>query len=260
MGLHLNDNGTWKQAQEVYVNDGGTWKTCLDVLINDGGTWKSALYESGSQSFTTAGSTTFTVPAGVYTLTATVIGAGGGGGGCHSNGDLWVGGGGGAGGYINQQTYSVTPNEVLTIEVGEEGDWGSTNFNGWNNVNPARGSSGRSSSHGSDGGDSFIARSGTDIARAQGGEGGPCGQHAGFTSSRGSWSSGASCVRAANGTPVGSSNTLAMVSANVGCYGYGYSGPQSGGSNGSGYGSGGTGGFYANPGADGGVGRIELSW
>ena len=239
----------------MYVNDGGTWKTCLDVLINDGGTWKSALYESGSQNFTTAGSTTFTVPAGVYTLTATIIGAGGGGGGCHSNGDLWVGGGGGAGGYINQQTYSVTPNEVLTIEVGEEGDWGSTNFNGWTNVNPARGSSGRSSSHGSDGGDSFIARSVRTCPRTRRRRR-PCGQHAGFTSSRGSWSSGR-LVRAANGTPVGSSNMLAMVSANVGCYGYGYSGPQSGGSNGSGYGSGGTGGFTQIPAQMGALGELN---
>tara|TARA_Y100000310_G_scaffold324234_1_gene385868 strand:+ start:136 stop:918 length:783 start_codon:yes stop_codon:yes gene_type:complete len=260
MSLYVKHNDVWEEVYEVFVKEAGTWETATNVYIKDSDVWEPVLGGSGSQNYTTAGSNTFTVPAGIYTITATIYGAGGGGGGCHSSGDLWVGGGGGAGGYIDEQTYSVTPNEVLTIEVGEEGDWGSTYFVGWQVVNPARGQSGRSSSHGSDGGDSFIARSGTDIARAVGGEGGPCGLSAGFDSPRGSWNNGNSCVTAANGTPTGSSNTVAEKSASIGCYGYGYGGPQAGGSNGSGYGSGGTGGYYSAAGADGGVGRIELTW
>jgi len=259
MSLHVNDSGTWKPVQEVYVNDGGIWKPCLDVSVNDGGSWKSALYESGSQNFTTAGSTTFTVPAGVYSITATIVGGGGGGGGTHSTGDIWVGGGGGAGGYISSTSYSVTPNETITVVVGDYGDWGSTYFNGWNNIGQ-RGSANRTASHGGDGGDSYLKRGTTDIARAQGGEGGPCGLSADFDSPRGSWNDGDSCVTAANGTPTGSSNTVAEKSASIGCYGYGFHGPQDGGTNGSGYGSGGDGSYAANAPDDGTIGRIELTW
>lgn len=41
MGLHVNDNGTWKLANEVWVNDSGTWKPS-QAWINDSGSWKIA--------------------------------------------------------------------------------------------------------------------------------------------------------------------------------------------------------------------------
>ena len=170
MSLHVNDSGTWKQAQEVHVNDGGTWKSCLDVYVNDGGTWKSALYESGSQNFTTAGSTTFTVPAGVYSLTATIVGGGGGGGGNDGSGDNRAGGGGGSGGYYENVTISVTPSEQLSIVVGEGGTRGSFYFNGNSQCSQNSGSTG--SKNADDGEDSSISRGSTVLYSAGGGGGG----------------------------------------------------------------------------------------
>jgi hypothetical protein len=64
--------------------------------------------QTASQTFTTSG--TFTVPAGVTSITIEVVGAGGDGGG---NG----GGGGGGGGY-SSGTYSVTPLTTLPVIVG----------------------------------------------------------------------------------------------------------------------------------------------
>lgn len=41
MTLHLNDSGTWRQAQSVYVNDNGTWREIQEIYVNDAGTWRS---------------------------------------------------------------------------------------------------------------------------------------------------------------------------------------------------------------------------
>jgi hypothetical protein len=40
MTLHLNDAGTWRTIQGVYVNDAGTWRTIQAVYVNDAGTWR----------------------------------------------------------------------------------------------------------------------------------------------------------------------------------------------------------------------------
>lgn len=41
MPLSINDNGTWREAQGVYVNDAGTWREIQEVYVNDAGTWRS---------------------------------------------------------------------------------------------------------------------------------------------------------------------------------------------------------------------------
>jgi len=64
--------------------------------------------QTDSLSFTTSG--TFTVPAGITSLTITVVGAGG-------NGWLNGGGGGGGGGYA-KGIYTVTPLSTLNVTVG----------------------------------------------------------------------------------------------------------------------------------------------
>lgn len=66
------------------------------------------------QTFTTAGGCAYTVPAGVTSVRALVVGGGGGGGADN-------GGGGGAGGYIHDTSYAVTPGASLTVAVGEGG-------------------------------------------------------------------------------------------------------------------------------------------
>ena len=83
---------------------------------------------SGSQTFT-SGSGNFTVPAGVYLLTYSIVGGGGGGSGGYqiggrnngyTFGDLVGGAGGGAGRRISQ-TLAVTPGQVIAYSVGAAG-------------------------------------------------------------------------------------------------------------------------------------------
>ena len=92
-----------------------------------GGTGKAgvAYFSWGSQqTFTTVGTTTFTVPNFVTTLTVNAAGGGGGGGyltdsGCNS--DYGTAGGGSSGQIISGYSLAVTPGQVLTITVGAGG-------------------------------------------------------------------------------------------------------------------------------------------
>lgn len=97
-------------------------------------------------SFTSTGTTTWTVPAYVYKVKITVIGGGGGGASLAGNARS---GGGGGGGTIG--VFSVTPEDVLTINVGAGGAVG----------NP-----------GTAGGASYVIGTGIAI-QANGGAGGP---------------------------------------------------------------------------------------
>ncbi|HRH31168.1 MAG TPA: hypothetical protein PK950_00695 [Candidatus Paceibacterota bacterium] len=103
----------------------------------------------GSQtvSFQTAGSHSWTVPAGTTSVSIQVIGAGGGGGGGTSS---QGGHGGGGGGYINAQNIPFTAGQTFTMSVGTRGNGGAVN------------------SPGSDGGDTIF--NGTTY-RATGGKG-----------------------------------------------------------------------------------------
>ncbi len=120
------------------------------------------LYTIGGTSFygqiyTTQGASTFTVPAGVTSITVEMWGGGGGGGG---GGNTAAGGAGGGGGYVTS-THSVTPLETLNVYVG--GGGGGGNFN--NGGNDAGGGGGG-------GGYSSLYRSSTALAIAAGGGGG----------------------------------------------------------------------------------------
>jgi hypothetical protein len=99
-----------------------------------------------STTFTTVGSNTFAVPAGVTKISAVLIGGGGAGG---ASGGGSGGNGGGGGGLIYVNEYSVTPGQTLNITVGAGGV-------------AVRGGAG------GNGGDSSI----TGIATAFGGKGG----------------------------------------------------------------------------------------
>lgn len=65
-------------------------------------------------SFTSVGSTNWTVPANVNQVEVLVVAGGGGGG-------AWVGGGGGAGGVVYRENYPVTPGESIAVTVGAGG-------------------------------------------------------------------------------------------------------------------------------------------
>ncbi|MGB4967092.1 MAG: hypothetical protein WBO35_02715, partial [Candidatus Saccharimonadales bacterium] len=102
--------------------------------------------------FRTAGTSTFTVPAGVTNLTVQVWGAGGGGG--AGSGGSGPGGDGGGGGY-SKAVLSVTPSESLTILVGTGGLSAQALSDGGNG-----------------GGYSAVRRGGTFLLQAGGGGGG----------------------------------------------------------------------------------------
>ena len=119
----------------------------------------------GQEVFTSNG--TFTVPAGVTQVSAVVIGGGGGGG--NNQGTFFAqnsGAGGGAGG-LSYGTFSVTPGETLTVNVGSGGGAGSSG--GSSSIvrssttllqGSGGGSGGTNSSNGSGGGSSGTERDG----------------------------------------------------------------------------------------------------
>ena len=103
-------SGNWKQVTAGWV------KTSDKVVYSD------VKAESGSARFDNIGSGTWTVPRGVTSVTATVIGGGGGGGGgCEKDPYVSGGGGGGSGG-INVQTITVTPGQTISYTVGRGGE------------------------------------------------------------------------------------------------------------------------------------------
>lgn len=73
--------------------------------------------------FTTVGTTSWTVPAKVYSVQYLIVGGGGGSGGGYDNG----GGGGGGGGMVLLGTLSVVPGTSYTITVGDGGIGGISN-------------------------------------------------------------------------------------------------------------------------------------
>lgn len=96
--------------------------TTASSLAVSGGTLTLAAVSRGSQSFTTVGSTSWTAPAGVSSVSFLVVGGGGGGG--SSQNWNWGAGGGGAGGVLINSSYSVTPNTAYTVTVGGGGNGG----------------------------------------------------------------------------------------------------------------------------------------
>lgn len=92
------------------------------VLTYDGATWQvlsvtpSIFSRGGYQWFVNSAS--FTVPPGVFFITAECVGGGGGGGGTSTTGAAATGGNGGARGIGR---YAVTPGQVIPVTVGQGG-------------------------------------------------------------------------------------------------------------------------------------------
>lgn len=141
------------------------------------------IYQVGGQTFngriySTSGTDTYTVPAGVTTLTVKAWGAGGGGG--AGSGGTGTGGNGGGGGFT-QTDITVTPGQNLTIEVGTAGATATTNNRGGNG-----------------GGYSAVKNGGTFLAQAGGGGGG-AGTNGGNTGAGGSAGAGGGTSGTAGG-------------------------------------------------------------
>ena len=173
----------------------------------------------GQEVFTSNG--TFTVPAGVTQVSVVVIGGGGGGG--NNTGSFFgqsSGAGGGAGG-LSYGTFSVTPGESLTVNVGSGGGVGSS------------------------GGSSSIVRSATTLLQGSGGTGGGTND----TNGTGGGSSGTERDGGGDGGAGGDGSTAIFANApdgggaGGGAGGYSGNGGVGGGDGGSGSGgSGGSGG------------------
>ena len=110
------------------------------------------------QVYTAQGTSTFTVPAGVTSISVKVWGGGGGGG---AGGSSAAGGAGGGAGYVSG-TITVTPGETLDVYVGGGGAAGTRNTSGGG---------------GGGGGSSTIYRSTTPLAVSSGGGGGGGGRN-----------------------------------------------------------------------------------
>jgi hypothetical protein len=122
MSISVNDNGTWRTINVVSVNDNGTWRNARAVFINENGIWRTVYgNNSGSQSFG-VGATSWTVPEGIFSITA--VGCGGGGAGGSGDGGAnndGPGFGGGGANLVSSGPIAVTPGQVLNISVGVGG-------------------------------------------------------------------------------------------------------------------------------------------
>lgn len=160
--MELNQTSLIRRSQELWIN-----------VVNKGtiAVLPPTAILTNSQTFSTPGADTFTVPGGVTEVQVTVYGGGGGGGGeAVSN---WPGYGGrraahganGGGGGLAISVLSVTPGEILTLSIGAGGGSGvgqylfesTTNALGGNGIN---------------GTNSYVSRSGGQVCLAYGGEGG----------------------------------------------------------------------------------------
>ena len=116
------------------------WQNLTDLpdAISGAGTVAAGgyVYSVGGSAFngqiySAAGTSTYTVPTGVTTITVKAWGGGGGGGNATGSGNTGNGGNGGGGGFA-QANLTVTPGANLTVDVGTGGTAGGTTRNGGN--------------------------------------------------------------------------------------------------------------------------------
>jgi len=189
-------------------------------------------------SYTTEGTYEFIVPEGVTQISAVCIG-GGGAGGAFSVAE--EGGGGGGGGGLSYGTITVTPDEDLDVVVGEGGECPD------------------STSDGTAGGDTYIARTGQAVLlMGEGGDGGEAGTLSG-EGGEGGASSGSARIGGGAGGDGGSGGSTAGGGGGAAGYsgngGYGSNGTGGDGAGGGGGGGGGPGSEFTR-GAGGGVGLL----
>jgi len=122
MPIYVKDSSTWEETDEIYVKHNGTWQRAKEIYIKEGGQWRTNLYESATQSITSIGSGTTTVPVGCFRASITLSGANGGAGG--ADGGL-SGAYGGLGASITV-VLNVQPFTTLSYNIGEAGGDGGT--------------------------------------------------------------------------------------------------------------------------------------
>jgi hypothetical protein len=255
--VYVNDNGTWKEAQEIYLRDADSWKLLNEVYVRNNGVWSKVYPNSpGRIVYSTAGNYSFIVPSGITSVKMFIYGAGGGSGAGNSFGDFFIGSGGGAGGLFTG-TLAVTPNETLNLTVGQRGFGASFNFNGQYRYNPNNLTLGT----GTGGGSSSVTRTnGLIVGLATGGARGVGGSTA-YTGGAGGTPS------VPNTTPPGGGgfgqgqssirlNDLGSITGGINGSGI----PPSNVTRGTGYGNGGGQSYFFNPGVDGQDGAVIFEW
>ena len=182
--LWVKDLGTWKQVQTLWVKTGGVWDAVTTGLITLGGIGRQFYPDSPAitQTYFTPGTTdTFTVPANVTRISVTVRGASGGTGGSYASGTTARAGADSSPGQVVQGELTVTPGQVLTVQVGGGGGRGFQNWNSGtggtagSSYSGYAGSSGTTNANGGGGGGggATVILSGlTPIVVAAGGSGG----------------------------------------------------------------------------------------
>jgi trimeric autotransporter adhesin len=119
-GIWVKQDGKWKEVTVPQARTNGQWKTVIGSWIKQDGSWQRFFPSTSETSFRSPGVTSFTVPPGVYKITANVVGGGGGGGASSVQGNGAAGGGGGSGGYVAVDIVT-TPGEKIAITVGAGG-------------------------------------------------------------------------------------------------------------------------------------------
>tara|TARA_R110000772_G_scaffold8737_2_gene28922 strand:- start:2950 stop:3660 length:711 start_codon:yes stop_codon:yes gene_type:complete len=122
MSISVN-NGSYQTAKEVFVRDAGVWRACREVYINVSGTWQLVYGVSGGGGTISpsVGTSSFTVPEGIYSISVSGCGGGGAGGSGDGGANNDGPGYGGGGANIITASYSVSPGDVLSILVGAGG-------------------------------------------------------------------------------------------------------------------------------------------
>ena len=238
---------------------GGFNQVCFrNIRSGSGNIGRAGNGQSGSATWA-PGSHSWSVPAGVYSVTGSVIG-GGGAGGWHRS----QAGAGGGGGGAHRKSWNCSPGQGFSIRVGSGGSGGRDNrtdgqgsdIRGAGNSVSAGGGErggGDAGGAGGSGGTANGARGGNrrgEGASSEGGHGGGAGRVTGGTCQSGSTCGG----EGGNGGPGQGSNLGGSCTGNN-CR----KGAQEG-ANGNAYGGAGSGGAQGNGGGSGGQGRARLQW
>ena len=234
----IKQAGDWKQVSSAYVKVPTTSYTTYST-------------PPGSARYSSSGTYTFVVPAGVTSLNASVTGGGGGGGGggYGTGGEQSGSGGGGGSGYTSTGSISVTPGETLTIVVGAGGAAGSAQY--------SRSSGG----FGGTGGTSTLSRGASTLLTAAAGNGGTGGRENQTVAGGSGFNNGSVGVGAAGTVRAGGNGGSSSLQSG----GIGVASTSVPGANGS-LGSGGAGGPAsdspdgANNGGAGGAGAVTISY
>ena len=119
--LYVWDSNTRSQVKELYINNSGTWANVRYGYTNVNGVWQQFYPDSiTTTTYSTPGTYTYIIPAGVHSANLTVAGAGGGAGGFDGPNPSQPG----FAGNTVTATIQVTPGDVFTFIVGGGGSAG----------------------------------------------------------------------------------------------------------------------------------------